>query len=91
MGANDKGRASTILIDLFHKKLGQIETAGVGDSLNDLPMLSAVDIPFLVQKPGEWWEKIDLPKLKRVKGVGPKGWNQAIKELIGSISIYRNY
>jgi len=91
MGASDKGGASAILIDLFYKKLGKIQTVGVGDSLNDLPMLSVVDIPFLVQKPGGWWEKVDLPNLKRIKGIGPEGWNQAIKELMGSISTGKNY
>jgi mannosyl-3-phosphoglycerate phosphatase len=54
----------------FNKKLDQIQTVGVGDSLNDLPMLSVVDAPFLAKKPGGWWEKIDLPNLKRIDGVG---------------------
>ena len=90
MGANNKGRATDILIDLFHKKLGRVETVGIGDSLNDLPMLSTVDIPILVQKPGEWWEEMDLPNLSRVKGIGPEGWSQAIKELIDSITTDKN-
>ncbi len=51
MGPNDKGRATKILIGLFRKKLGPIKAVGIGDSLNDLPMLSAADIPVLVQKP----------------------------------------
>jgi mannosyl-3-phosphoglycerate phosphatase len=82
MGANDKGKAATILIDLFHRKLGQIETIGIGDSLNDLPMLAAVDIPVLVQKPGGVWEQMDLPRLHRVEGAGPVGWRRAIEELV---------
>ena len=90
MAASDKGRATAILIDLFRRKLGRVVTAGIGDSRNDLPMLSVVDIPVLVQKPGEWWEEMDLPHLKRVRGVGPEGWNQAIKELIASISPAEN-
>jgi len=90
MGGNNKGEATTILIDLFHKKLGQVETVGIGDSLNDLPMLSVVDIPILVQKPGEWWEEVDLPGISRVKGVGPEAWSQAIKELIDSIGTDKN-
>lgn len=90
MGANDKGKATTILINLFQKKLGQVETVGIGDSPNDLPMLSTVDIPILVQKPGEWWEEMDLPNLNRVKGVGPEGWSQAIRELTDSISTDKN-
>ena len=82
MGASDKGKVVTILIDLFHRKLGQIETVGIGDSLNDSPMLAAVDIPVLVQKPGGVWEPMDLPGLHRAAGVGPVGWRRAIEELV---------
>jgi len=86
MAASDKGRATAILIDLFRRKLGRVVTAAIGDSRNDLPMLSVVDTPVLVQKPGERWEEMDLPHQKRVRGVGPEGWNQAIKELIAGTS-----
>ena len=54
-------------------------------------MLSVVDVPILVQKPGQRWEEIDLPNLKRVKGVGPEGWNQAIKKLIDRIYTDKNH
>ena len=83
MGANDKGRAAAILIELFRRKLGEIMTVGLGDSLNDLPLLSVVDIPVLVQKSEGRWEEVDLPMLRRIEGVGPVGWRQAIEELIG--------
>jgi mannosyl-3-phosphoglycerate phosphatase len=83
MGANDKGMATRILIDLFRKKFGQIKTVAIGDSLNDLPMLSAAEIPVLVQRPGGTWENMDLPHVYRVKGVGPEGWAKAIKEIRG--------
>jgi mannosyl-3-phosphoglycerate phosphatase len=81
-GPNDKGKATQILIDLFRSKLGQIETVAIGDSPNDLPMLSAVDIPVLVQKPGGTWEDIDIPHLRRVEGIGPEGWARAVEEII---------
>ena len=87
MGANDKGRAVAILADLFRKKLGQVETVGIGDSDNDLPMLLVVDTPILVQKPGERWEKIDLPHLNRAGGVGPEGWSRAVKGIIDRVGI----
>ncbi len=57
-------------------------TIGLGDSLNDLPLLSAVDIPILVQKPEGQWEEMDLPMLQRVEGIGPVGWRRAVEELI---------
>jgi len=83
MGNNDKGKAVRIVTDLYCKMWGEIKTIGLGDSLNDLPMLSAVDIPILVQKADYSWESIDLPHLHRVQGVGPEGWSRAIQELFG--------
>jgi mannosyl-3-phosphoglycerate phosphatase len=82
MGPSDKGKAATILIDLFRQKFGRFKTIGIGDSANDLPMLSVVDIPVLVQKPGGDWEKIDVPNLRYAEGIGPEGWARAIEELI---------
>ena len=83
MGANDKGRAATILIELFRRRLGEFRAIGLGDSVNDLPLLTVVDIPILVEKPEGRWEEVDLPMLRRVEGIGPVGWRQAIEELIG--------
>jgi hypothetical protein len=45
-------------------------------------MLSVVDIPILVQKMDGSWEDINLPRLHKVQGIGPKGWNRAIKEMV---------
>ncbi len=81
-GPNDKGKATTILIDLFRRKSERIKTIAIGDSPNDLPMLSAVDIPVLVQKAGGIWEGIDIPNLYRVEGIGPDGWARAIEEIV---------
>jgi mannosyl-3-phosphoglycerate phosphatase len=81
-GPNDKGKATRILIDLFNRKSGGIRTIAIGDSPNDLPMLSVVDIPVLVQKPGGTWEDIDVPHLHRVEGIGPEGWAKAVEEII---------
>ena len=83
MKGNDKGKAATILIELFRRKLDKIQTIGLGDSLNDQPLLSNVDIPILVKKPGGQWEEMELSSLRRMEGIGPEGWRQAIEELIG--------
>jgi mannosyl-3-phosphoglycerate phosphatase len=80
--SNDKGKATRMLIDLFNRESGPIKTIALGDSSNDLPMLSAVDIPVLVQKPGRTWEEIDIPHLHRVEGIGPEGWARAVEEII---------
>jgi len=82
-GGNNKGIATRILIELFNRKLGRIKTIGIGDSPNDEPMLAEVDVPVLVQKPGNYWDEIDLPSLHRIDGVGPEGWVKAIENLTG--------
>ena len=79
----DKGKAVEILSGLYHKMWGEVTTIGLGNGLNDLSMLSQVDIPVLVQKSDCSWEDIDLPRLRKVHGVGPEGWSRAITEIFG--------
>jgi mannosyl-3-phosphoglycerate phosphatase len=83
LGSNDKGRAVEILSGLYREELGQIRTVSIGDSLNDLPMLKAVEYPVLVQKPdGKYDPQINLGNLIYADGPGPSGWNSAILKLI---------
>jgi mannosyl-3-phosphoglycerate phosphatase len=81
MGGGGKGKAVEILSGLYRKMWGKITTIGLGNGLNDLPMLSQVDIPILVQKGNHSWEDVDLPRLRKIQGVGPEGWSKAILEL----------
>jgi mannosyl-3-phosphoglycerate phosphatase len=86
MGGNDKGKAVNILVDIFRKNYPdtKILTVGLGDSLNDLPMLEAVDKKFLVKKElGNYEERIKVEDLTYVDGIGPAGWNKAILGLFG--------
>jgi mannosyl-3-phosphoglycerate synthase len=78
----NKGKAVRILMELFKRKLGSIKTIGIGDSFNDISMLSEVDYPVLVQKPGSYWENIELTGLYKVEGIGPEGWVRAVERLI---------
>jgi mannosyl-3-phosphoglycerate phosphatase family protein len=83
IGENDKGRAVLFLNELYEKKYGLIRTIGIGDSLNDLPLLRAVDLPVLVRKAdGTYEEGISLPGLIKTDGIGPAGWNRAVMELL---------
>ena len=81
MGGNDKGKATRILTGLFRRKFGELLTIAIGDSPNDLPMLSEVEWPFLVQQPGGTWEELDLPRLQRVNAIGPEGWSKVIENI----------
>ena len=83
IGGGGKGKAVEVLSGLYRKMWGKIETVGLGNGLNDLPLLQQVDIPILVQRRDHSWEDIDLPRLRRVPGVGPEGWSRAILELFG--------
>lgn len=78
----DKGRAVQALSILYRREYGSILTVGIGDSWNDVSMLSMVDVAFLVQQPGETWEAIDLDRVIRVEGVGPCGWVNIAKHLL---------
>ena len=87
IGNSDKGKAVSILIDLYKKNFGEILTVAVGDSPNDIPMLEAADIPVIVQQSdGTYDARIDLPNLTRADGIGPEGWNTAI---LGLLSVSR--
>jgi len=83
LGQSDKGKAVSILIDLYKHKYGPVTTIGIGDSKNDIPMIEKVDIPVVVQKPdGSYDDSITIPKFIKAQGIGPAGWNNAIISLI---------
>jgi mannosyl-3-phosphoglycerate phosphatase len=85
MGNTDKGNGVRHLMKLYREKYSENEfvTIGIGDSPNDIDMLSAVNIPILVKRPDNSY--IDIPiknKLVYADGVGPIGWNMAIQEVL---------
>ncbi len=87
MGGNDKGKAVKILVDIFKENSPEkrITTVGLGDSLNDLPMLEVVDKAFLVKKEaGNYEERIKVEGLVYIDGIGPVGWNKAVLGLFNN-------
>ena len=82
-GDNDKGRAVTILTELYRKKFGEIITVALGDSPNDFRMLAHVDYPILVRNHrGEHDPRLTLPNLIKADGIGPEGWNKAVLSVV---------
>jgi mannosyl-3-phosphoglycerate phosphatase len=49
MGNTDKGKAIAVLKALYCRMFGRVETFAIGDGLNDLSMLKAVDNPFFIK------------------------------------------
>jgi mannosyl-3-phosphoglycerate phosphatase len=83
MGDHDKGRAVRLLKQWYERKHGTLITIGLGDGLNDLPLLTEVDHPILVQKEdGSFEPELEIPGLIRAQGIGPSGWNRAVLELL---------
>ena len=88
LAASDKGRAVGILMELFRRSHPGAVSVGIGDALNDLPLLEAVEIPVLVQgDDGGYDPRIDLPGLRFADGIGPVGWNAAIANLAGDVHL----
>jgi mannosyl-3-phosphoglycerate phosphatase len=83
MGDHDKGRAVRMLIKLYEAEHGRIISIGLGDALNDLPMLQEVDRPVLIPRDdGTYDPEVDLPGTYRAQGAGPVGWNRALLDIM---------
>jgi mannosyl-3-phosphoglycerate phosphatase len=83
LGDSDKGKAVSILIDLYKRDRGDVLTVAIGDSPNDISMLKEVDCPVIVQQPdGNYNQQITIPNLYKAPGIGPEGWNKAVLSLI---------
>lgn len=83
LGKNDKGKATQILIEFYKKEFSSISTVGIGDSLNDLSMLQAVDHPIFLK--GEENLSSEISQVKNlvvIEGRGPQAWNEAILSVL---------
>ncbi|MDH3595585.1 MAG: HAD-IIB family hydrolase [Rhodospirillales bacterium] len=83
LSASDKGRAVSVLMGLFKRAHPDAVSVGIGDTLNDLPLLDAVDVPIVVQlDDGGYDRRVVVPGLRYADGVGPAGWNAAVTMLV---------
>lgn len=86
MGHHDKGLAVRHLRALYEQAQGATPTMGLGDALNDLPMLQAVDYPVLVRhEDGPSDARINVPGLVTTHGAGPQGWNEAVLQFLADL------
>ena len=87
-GDNDRGEAAELLMRCYQRdqrlrfQAHPVESVGIGDSIADVPLLAVVDHPILVQKPdGSFDTDVLLPRLTRMRGLGPLGWTDAVLRL----------
>lgn len=83
MGRHDKGLAVRMLKALYEREYGAVASIGLGDSLNDWPMLLSVDQPVLIRHAdGGFDARIDMANLLKTQSAGPQGWNEAMLGLL---------
>jgi mannosyl-3-phosphoglycerate phosphatase len=83
MGPHDKGKAVRFVKNMYEGEHGRMISIGLGDALNDLPMLQQVDRPILIPKhDGTYDPDVSVQGLLYARGVGPEGWNRAVKEAL---------
>lgn len=84
MGNHDKGSAVSILRKLYEQERGAVTVVGLGDSLNDLPMLKVADKLVLVRHADNSCDaRIEIDGLMKTQSPGPAGWNEAVLQLLG--------
>jgi mannosyl-3-phosphoglycerate phosphatase len=77
----DKGKAVQALTSHYRSGHEDILTVGIGDSPNDVPMLEAVDFPYLVQRPDGHFESMKIANLNYISAIGPLGFTQMVGDL----------
>ncbi|MFH2134844.1 MAG: HAD-IIB family hydrolase [Pseudomonadota bacterium] len=88
LGRHDKGRAVHLLQALYQQQYGAVESIGLGDSLNDLAMLQAVDKALLVMHDdGTHDARINVPGMIKTRLPGPAGWNESVLRLLAARSV----
>lgn len=84
-GKFDKGLSVKILNEMFYRAYGPITTVGIGDSPNDLPMLSSVDLPIVVKRPSGNHDPgltAQFSGMRLTERIGPSGWADAVIQLL---------
>ncbi len=77
---HDKGSAISILKKLYSLKFQKekIESIGIGDATNDIPMFENVDKAFLVRNIHNDYASMKINNLTRVNGIAQIGWKEII-------------
>ncbi len=85
-GGTDKGVPVATLKALYQRYAGQpVLTVGLGDCLNDVPLLATVDLPIIVRSRGAAVTSrmlAQLPSARVTRVTGGLGWSEAILEVL---------
>ena len=79
----DKGRAVRVVTEIFRSNWeGDLVTIGLGDSLNDLPMLEEVDHPVVIPGVSRELQSAMGERATIAGAAGCRGWNEAVSMLV---------
>jgi mannosyl-3-phosphoglycerate phosphatase len=81
-GDNDKGRAVRALMELYRQTYGDVVSVGLGDGLNDIPLLKSITIPVVIPSRRRAEMMRLVPRAVAADGPGPLGWNHAVLSLL---------
>ena len=87
MSPTGKGLAVSWLLDRYRQAFTDTEwhSVALGDSHNDVSMLSRVDYPVLIPNPSASTpDTSSIKNLIRAKSPGPHGWNESVQQLINN-------
>ncbi|MGY6650341.1 HAD-IIB family hydrolase [Wenyingzhuangia sp. IMCC45574] len=75
----DKGKAVAKCVALFKDAYNEeIESIGLGDGQNDIPLLENVTIPIAIQNHYGEYISVDKKRFQKSSYKGAKGWNEMI-------------
>jgi len=79
----DKGRAIDVVTEIFRTHWDEdLQTIGLGDSPNDLPMLERVDFPVVIPRVSGPVLDLRIDGLQLAGSPGSRGWNESVLELL---------
>jgi mannosyl-3-phosphoglycerate phosphatase len=81
-GANNKAHGICLLTSYYCHAFGNITTVGLGDGLNDLDFLRFMNIPVIIQSPGDQRLRSSLQSARISEFPGPAGWNASVIEIL---------
>jgi mannosyl-3-phosphoglycerate phosphatase len=82
----DKGLAVALAHEIFSANCPEgVVSVALGDSPNDLSMLGRVDIPILIPQQGGHYLDVRLPRLRKARYPGSRGWNEVIERVLDEL------
>jgi mannosyl-3-phosphoglycerate phosphatase len=89
----DKGKAARALRLLYRKAYDPLTIVGLGDALNDVPLLRSVDLPVVVRsRSDDDTSEVSrqVPWAEVTEAVGPSGWQAAVLRILDQYSALRH-